>query len=68
MARYTASASEGLQGRPILLRHQLAYGGGNLLGERRTGDKRRMATLFLYDLLRPDADRGLIYLLRRQHH
>ncbi len=32
MARYTASASEGLQGRPILLRHQLAYGGGNLLG------------------------------------
>jgi len=32
MARYTASAPEGLQGRPILLRHQLAYGGGNLLG------------------------------------
>lgn len=32
MARYTASASNGLQGRPILLRHQLAYGGGNLLG------------------------------------
>ena len=32
MTRYTASASEGLQGRPILLRHQLAYGGGNLLG------------------------------------
>ena len=31
MARYTASASQGLQGRPILLRHQLAYGGGNLL-------------------------------------
>lgn len=32
MARYTASAPQGLQGRPILLRHQLAYGGGNLLG------------------------------------
>lgn len=67
MARYTASASEGLQGRPILLRHQLAYGGGNLLGSGALAIS-GMATLFLYDLLRPDADRGLIYLLRRQHH
>lgn len=32
MAGYAASTSQGLQGRPILLRHQLAYGGGNLLG------------------------------------
>lgn len=35
MARYAASTSQGLQGRPILLRHQLAYGGGNLLGAAR---------------------------------
>ncbi|MGL5242370.1 MAG: MFS transporter [Kluyvera ascorbata] len=32
MARNAASAPHGLQGRPVNLRHQLAYGGGNLLG------------------------------------
>ncbi len=66
MARYTASASEGLQGRPILLRHQLAYGGGNLL----SGALAISGAWLLYFIrpLRPDADRGLIYLLRRQHH
>lgn len=32
MARNAASVPNGLQGRPVNLRHQLAYGGGNLLG------------------------------------
>ena len=68
MARYTASASEGLQGRPILLRHQLAYGGGNLLGSGALAISGASLLYFYTILLRPDADRGLIYLLRRQHH
>ncbi len=68
MARYTASAPEGLQGRPILLRHQLAYGGGNLLGSGALAISGAWLLYFYTTFLRPDADRGLIYLLRRQHH
>ena len=48
MARYTASARRAA-GRPILLRHQLAYGGGNLLGSGalRGGARRFFFFIFL---------------------
>jgi len=67
MARYTASAPQGLQGRPILLRHQLAYGGGNLLGSGALAISGAWL-LFLYNLLWADADRSLLYFFRRQHY
>ncbi|STV88018.1 putative oligogalacturonide transporter [Klebsiella michiganensis] len=68
MARYTASAPQGLQGRPILLRHQLAYGGGNLLGSGALAISGAWLLYFLYNLLWADADRSLLYFFRRQHY
>lgn len=59
MARYTASASEGLQGRPILLRHQLAYGGGNLSAQPtgKRGDRYRSGILRRGDRISPGCHR-----------